>query len=181
MSVQFGSWTFEYSDNRTLAFDKLREQLSPFGPDGEARYHDEGIDMVCYHLHETEHERREEQPYRIATGQVLTWDGRLDNREDLARELAGSVRSSDSDVSIVGAAFVRWGLACLPKLVGDWALSIWDSRKHELVLAKDFLGTRPLFYSVEETHTQWCSVLDPLVLLAGRPFLLNREYLAGWF
>jgi len=60
-------------------------------------------------------------------------------------------------------------------------LSIWDSAAQQLVLAKDFLGTRSLFYFTDRTRAQWCTVLDPLVLFAGRRFPLNREYLAGWF
>ena len=103
------------------------------------------------------------------------------NRADLLRELAGLVAASATDVAIVAAAYMRWGLDSLPKLVGDWALSIWDSAEQQLVLAKDFLGTRSLFYSVHPTSARWCTVLDPLVLLAGRRFSLNREYLAGWF
>jgi asparagine synthase (glutamine-hydrolysing) len=132
-------------------------------------------------LREVEDTSGNEQPLRIDANRILTWDGRLDNRTDLLRELAGAVHSSDSDVAIVAAAYRQWALACLPKLVGDWALSIWDSQQQQLVLAKDFLGTRPLFYSIDENRAQWSSVLDPLVLFAGRRFALNREYLAGWF
>jgi asparagine synthase (glutamine-hydrolysing) len=181
MTVQFGRWSFERRGEETLAFGGLREYLAPYGPDGDSRFHDEGIDIFVHHFHETETVSAEQQPYPITASQVLIWDGRLDNREDLIRELAGAVHSSDSDVAIVAAAYAQWSLACLPKLIGDWALSIWDSQKRELVLAKDFLGTRPLFYSVDHARAQWSSILDPLVLFAGRRFPLDREYLAGWF
>ena len=181
MSVQFGNWNFRRCANKTLLRDPVHELLAPYGPDGEGRFHHEDIDIFFFRLHETEDARREEQPCRIGSHQVLTWDGRLDNRADLLRELAGMVTASATDVAIVAAAYMRWGLACLPKLIGDWALSIWDSAAQQLVLARDFLGTRSLFYCVEQTHAQWSTVLDPLVLLAGRQFPLNREYLAGWF
>ncbi len=179
MTVQFGCWRFERSEEEPLEFRRLREQLAPYGPDGEGSFHDEGFGIFVRYLRETV--SSQQQPYRINTGQILTWDGRLDNRQDLVRALAGTVHSCDSDLAIVAAAYTQWDTGCLPRLIGDWALSLWDSRKQELVLAKDFLGTRPLFYSVDEAHAQWSSVLDPLVLFAGRRFPLNREYLAGWF
>jgi asparagine synthase (glutamine-hydrolysing) len=180
MSLQFGNWNFERRDNRPLPFGRLREQLAPYGPDGESHFCDEAVDILFYNLCETENARCGEQPCRIAADQVLTWDGRLDNREDLVRQLR-TVRSCDSDAAMAAAAYRCWGLACFRKLLGDWALSLWDSREQQLVLAKDFLGVRPMFYSVDKTHVQWCSVIDPLVLSAGRRFQLNREYLAGWF
>jgi asparagine synthase (glutamine-hydrolysing) len=181
MSVQFGNWEFGRSESRGLDFCPVRECLAPYGPDGEGRFHDEHVDILYYRLGETEKFQHEAQPYRPNPNLVLTWDGRLDNRAELARELEGEVQPSDSDLAIVAAAYRRWGRACFPKLTGDWALSIWDSAEQQLLLAKDFLGTRPLFYSVDKTRAQWCSVLDPVVLFAGRRFPLNREYLAGWF
>jgi len=181
MSAQFGNWTFERRDQQALPLSALRQQLAPYGPDGEAHFHDECVDVIFYCLRETDEVANCEQPYPAGAAKVLTWDGRLDNREKLLEELPDAERAGGSDVAIVAAAYARWGLACLPKLLGDWVLSIWDSRNQELVLAKDFLGSRPLFYSVDNIRAQWCSVLDPLVLFAGRQFQLNREYIAGWF
>ena len=181
MSVQFGSWNFRRGPVDAAILAPVHAHLAPYGPDGEDRFHDADVDILFFRLQETEDTRSEEQPCLIGSHQVLTWDGRLDNRSDLLRELAGVVTASETDVAIVAAAYVRWGFACFPKLVGDWALSVWDSAQQQLVLAKDFLGTRSLFYSVDRTHAQWCSALDPLVLFAGHQFPLNREYLAGWF
>src|SRR6266852_626506 len=170
MSVQFGNWNFRRGSGDTSNLTPAPAHLTPYGPDGEDRFHDENTDILFFRLQETEDTRREEQPCRIGSHHVLTWDGRLDNRSDLLRELTGMVTASDTDVAFVAAAYLRWGIACLPKLVGDWALSIWDSAEQRLVLAKDFLGTRSLFYSVDRTHAQWCTVVDPLVLFAGHRF-----------
>jgi asparagine synthase (glutamine-hydrolysing) len=174
-------WNFEYRPNEAMDFSPVRALLAPYGPDGAASYHREGVDILYHALHETEESQREEQPYRIGTTQVLTWDGRLDNRTGLIRELSETLPASTPDVALVAAAYNRWGLGCLPKLIGDWALSVWHPDESKLVLAKDFMGTRPLFYSLDRTRVQWCTILDPLVLFAGHPFPLNREYLAGWF
>ena len=66
-------------------------------------------------------------------------------------------------------------------LIGDWALSIWDPHTRSLILAKDPIGTRHLYYSFDENHVTWSTILDPLVLSAGNPFALCEEYIAGWF
>jgi asparagine synthase (glutamine-hydrolysing) len=181
VSVQFGNWNFRRGSGDAALLASVRAHLASYGPEGEDRFHDKDTDILFFRQQETENTQREEQPCRISAYQVLTWDGRLDNRSDLLRELAGMVTASGTDAAFVAAAYLRWGLACFPKLVGDWALSIWDSAEQQLLLAKDFLGTRSLFYSVDRTHAQWCTVLDPLVLFAGHRFPLNREYLAGWF
>jgi asparagine synthase (glutamine-hydrolysing) len=50
-----------------------------------------------------------------------------------------------------------------------------------VTLAKDILGTRPLFYTLNKNELCWSSLLAPLVLVPGRPVSLNQEYIAGWF
>ena len=59
-------------------------------------------------------------------------------------------------------------------------VSIWDPRDRSLFLAKDFIGTRHLYYSVEKDHVTWCTILDPLVLFADHSFETEEEYVAGW-
>jgi asparagine synthase (glutamine-hydrolysing) len=49
-----------------------------------------------------------------------------------------------------------------------------------LILAKDPIGTRHLYYSFDEQQVSWSSILDPLLLLAGKTFTLETEYIAGW-
>jgi asparagine synthase (glutamine-hydrolysing) len=114
------------------------------------------------------------------SGSIITWDGRLDNREQLIDRLRGDLCSASTDLSIIAAAYERWGIDCLSKLIGDWALSIWDPRSRSLVLAKDFVGTRHLYYSIQGEQITWSTILDPLVLFAGHPFRLDEEYIAGW-
>jgi asparagine synthase (glutamine-hydrolysing) len=181
MSVQYGSWTFEHRPGVETDLAPIRAYLTAYGPDGEAAYHGEGTDILFYNLREVQQPASEQQPFVVGKRDILLWDGRLDNRTDLILQLSVDTSRSTSDVAIVAAAYSRWGLACLPKLVGDWALSVWHPDQRQLVLARDFMGARSLFYSVDRTRVQWCTILDPLALFARRLFPLDREYLAGWF
>ena len=112
---------------------------------------------------------------------MITWDGRLDNRAELINELCDSLTVNPTDVAIVAASYERWGAGCLPKLIGDWALSIWNPRERSVLLAKDPIGTRHLYYSFDNNQVSWSTILDPLVRLAGKTFALNEEYIAAWF
>src|SRR5258708_2240411 len=109
------------------------------------------------------------------------WEGRLDNRAELIRRLRDVLTIGSTDVEIVAAVYEYWGGDCFAMLIGDWALSIWDANTRSLVLAKDHIGTRLLYYSLDNNEVTWSTILDPLVLFAGKTFALCEEYIAGWF
>jgi asparagine synthetase B (glutamine-hydrolysing) len=63
--------------------------------------------------------------------------------------LVGRLSRKSTDLQIVDAALERWGTNAFAALIGDWAVSVWNPKDQSLVLAKDFIGTRHLFYSLE--------------------------------
>jgi len=181
MSIQFGRWHFQSVPPAPRYLEKVRGAVAGYGPDGTCSYSEAGVDILYAALHTTKESRQEKQPQATASGIVLTWDGRLDNRATFLGPLGKTVASDSPDVSIVASAYERWGTSCLALLVGDWALSIWNPHDRSLILAKDPIGGRPLYYSLDQDQVIWCSILDPLVLFAGKSFQLNGEYIAGWF
>ncbi|MCI0721501.1 MAG: asparagine synthase-related protein, partial [Acidobacteria bacterium] len=128
----------------------------------------------------TRESRGELQPFVSSNGNVMLWDGRLDNRSELLEQLNGAFFPAGTDVAIVMAAYEQWETDCFRRLIGDWALSVWDAREQVVLLAKDFVGSRHLHYSISRERVEWCTVLDPLVLLAGHSFALSEEYVAGY-
>jgi len=180
MSAQFGRWSFSGQPAPAGYIERARQMLAPHGPDGESRYAGPGVDIIYRAFHTTRESRREQQPVQVSWDAVLTWDGRLDNREELIRQLDRSVTLESSDAAIAAAAYERWGTKSFGKLIGDWALSIWNPKEQTLLLAKDFLGTRHLYYLQDEAQVLWSSILEPIVLLAGKTFQLEKEYIAGW-
>src|SRR5208282_4615553 len=80
---------------------------------------------------------------------VLHWDGRLDNRNDLLPLLADLLREDKSNSNVALAAYQRWGTDGLVHLIGDWSVVIRDDANRTTVLASDFAGVRPLYYSVK--------------------------------
>jgi len=180
MSVQFGTWNFEDQPPAPDYIDKVSATLAPYGPDSNESYSEGGINILYRAFHTTKESHREKQPHICPSGAVITWDGRLDNRIDLISELRDSLTVNSTDVAIVAAAYEKWGANCFAKLVGDWALSIWNPRERSVLLAKDPIGTKHLYYSFDEKQLTWSTILDPLVRLAGKTFEICEEYIAGW-
>ncbi len=179
MSVQAGIWHLDGSpvDRESLA--RISQSVAEYGVDGETTHVCQSLGMLYRPFYTTAEARLEHQPCRSAMGNLITWDGRLDNREDLIVQLHELLTDDQTDLAIVSAAFDRWGTNCFPKLVGDWAVSIWDPINEQLVLARDYIGIRHLFYYVRPERIVWCSHLSPLALCGDR-FTLCDDYIAGY-
>ena len=181
MSAQFGRWNFAGESLAPDYVEKVNALLLPYGPDGSGCFSRDGVSIIYRTFHTTTEARSEVQPRISASGVVITWDGRLDNRAQLFRDLRDRLADTPTDIDIVVAAYERWGTESFARLVGDWALAVWNPKARSLILAKDFIGTRPLYYASDKNQVSWSTILDPLVLFAQKHFALCEEYLAGWF
>ncbi len=180
MSVQAGIWNFDGEPVDPELLASLSAALKEQGPDGEMTFVDGSVGLLYRPFHTTLESHKEKQPYFSPDGFVLTWDGRLDNREDFASNVCGAGSSPQTDVALVAAAFGHDGTNCFGHIIGDFALSVWDPTTRTLILAKDYLGTRHLFYYLTSKRVIWCKYLDPIVLLCGAPLTLDDEYVAGY-
>jgi asparagine synthase (glutamine-hydrolysing) len=180
MSVQFGKWNFDGKPLEPDYLDKVLALLRPYAPDGTSASQIGTACLAYGAFHSTFESQNDSQPRLFSSHFTMTWDGRLDNRSELILELRADLPTNPSDSEIVAAAYDRWGSCSFPKIVGDWALAIYDSRQGLLTLAKDAIGARPLYYSLDRNLIHWSTLLDPLVLLGDRKFALDREYVTGW-
>lgn len=111
--------------------------------------------------------------------QVLHWDGRLDNRDDLLSRLSDSLNGDSSNAVIARAIYERSGVAGFVNLIGDWSMVIRDHAKRTTVLASDFAGVRPLYYHVQAGRVLWSTRLQTLVEETGITDL-DEQYIAGF-
>lgn len=116
--------------------------LAPRGPDGAGAWRGPGVALIHRALHATPDARDEAQPRVDGGGRVVVLDGRLDDRDALARTL-GAPRDA-GDAALVLAAFAAWDVACVDHLAGDFAFAIWEPTRRRLVLGRDVFGARPL-------------------------------------
>lgn len=119
---------------------------------------------------------------------VLVMDGRVDNWEELRRELLGRrvVLRTRSDAELVLRAYETWGRECLPHIDGDFALLIWDARRQEAFCARDRTGSKPFIYYWDGKTFVFASELHAILELPGIKEVFNEgllaEYLADeWY
>jgi asparagine synthase (glutamine-hydrolysing) len=89
------------------------------------------------------------QPMRDAeTGNWIVYNGEIYNFREIRSELeqCGVRFTSRSDTEVLLKAYGRWGEAVLPKLRGMFAFAIWDAQRHRLLLARDPMGVKPIYY-----------------------------------
>jgi asparagine synthase (glutamine-hydrolysing) len=77
---------------------------------------------------------------------LVVCDARIDNLDQLSKELADLEIASVSDAAVVAKAYRRWGVDAAAKLDGDFAFIVWDCRRRRLYAARDRFGLRSLHY-----------------------------------
>src|SRR5215467_7777346 len=119
------------------------------------------------------------QRHQKVRTEVLHWDGRLDNRDDLLLRLRDSLEGDTSNAAVARAAYERWGTSGFVHLIGDWSLVIRDRINHTTILASDFAGVRPLYYHVQGERVLWSSRLQSLLDATGISDL-DEHYIAAF-
>lgn len=91
------------------------------------------------------------QPMSVEAGATvaITYSGEVYNFTELRAELTGLGHRfrTRSDTEVVLHAYLEWGTAFVDRLNGMYAFAIWDGRGQELILVRDRLGVKPLFYA----------------------------------
>ena len=95
----------------------------------------------------------------------VVFNGEIYNHVELRRELqaAGHRFRSHSDTEVIAHAWRRWGPGALRRFNGQWAFALWDARRGRLVLARDTVGVRPLYYAVRDGRLTFASTVAALL------------------
>ena len=97
-----------------------------------------------------------------ATGNWITYNGETYNFKELRRELGGEWRSN-TDTEVVLRAYDKWGMDAFRRLRGMFALALWDQSRQRLILARDPLGIKPLYYYTSNEQFVFASELRALL------------------
>jgi asparagine synthetase B (glutamine-hydrolysing) len=108
VGIQFGRWNFDCRPCAPDYVTKVRTSLAPYGPDSDESYSKVGINIFYRAFHTTTEASTERQPHISSSGTVVTWDGRLDNRDELSRDVRPNLIGDSSDLAIVAAAYEQW-------------------------------------------------------------------------
>jgi len=148
------------------AVKKMSLRLQHRGPDGQGLW--SGPDVVLGHrrLSIQDLSPAGHQPM-VSGDHALTYNGELYNHEALRASLPGPWRSS-GDTEVLLHLLAREGAACLSRLVGMFAFGVWDGARKRLLLARDRLGIKPVYYRLLPDGIAFASELKALLEL-GKP------------
>ena len=97
------------------------------------------------------------------TGNWITYNGETYNFKELRSEIDKPEWTSNTDTEVVLHAYQKWGVDAFQKMRGMFALAIWDERRQQLLLARDPLGIKPLYYYADEKQLIFASELRALL------------------
>src|SRR6185295_8084871 len=114
-----------------------------------------------------------DQPVSNEDATVWTvFNGEIYNFAEIRTELEahGHVFRSNSDTEVIVHGYKQWGDAVLTRFNGMFGLAIWDVAKRRLVLARDPMGIKPVYYSVQNGSLAFGSEIRPVrAALAAAP------------
>jgi asparagine synthase (glutamine-hydrolysing) len=166
---------FNWSDG--VLIEQMKALLVHRGPDDHGSYVAEGVSLGHRRLSIVDLSENGRQPLSNEDGSVwITFNGEIYNHAELRERLEakGHVFRSRADTESVVHAYEEYGLDFVKHLTGMFALAIWDARERRLVLARDRLGIKPLYYTLQGTQIRFASEIkallaDPLVPRKVRP------------
>lgn len=158
--------------------DAMVATLRHRGPDGEGSFFGPGIAFGHTRLAIIDLTAASDQPFiDEAAGLAMVFNGEIYNYLELKSELQalGHTFGSNGDTEVLLRAYAQWGTDCLPRLNGMFSFAIWDGRKHQLVLARDRFGEKPMY--VARTGRSVVFASEMKAILAVRPELrrANRK------
>lgn len=165
----------------------MNDTLAHRGPDGDGIWTDAAAGIALGHrrLAIVDLSPTGVQPMHSADGRwVVTYNGEIFNFGDLRTELArAGVRfrgTSDTEVMLEG--FAHWGVReSLARLVGMFAIALWDRKERTLWLVRDRLGVKPLYYAYDGTRLFFGSELKALRAAPGFAPSIDRDALVAYF
>ena len=174
---------YQQTDGHKLA-DVMTDRIAHRGPDagGVWAHQDERVSIQLGHrrLSIIDLSSAADQPFR-KDNLVLVYNGELYNYKQLRGELAAAGASfiTHSDTEVVLEAWRRWGPGSLDRFRGMFAFALADTRTGELVLARDPLGIKPLFYHQRGEGIVFASELKALLAAVGTELRIEPATLAA--
>jgi len=120
------------------------------------------------------------QPMCNEDGTVwIVFNGEIYNHVEIRRELERTGRhrwkTDHSDTEVILHAFEEWGIECLHRFRGMFAIALWDSRCNELWLVRDRMGIKPLYYSVHHGRLVFASEIKALLRDSDQRRSVNEQ------
>ncbi len=149
-----------------LLLEKMNEVQKHRGPDDKGIYIDGSIGLGMTRLSIIDLSSNAHQPMSNENNNVwIVFNGEIYNHNQLRNELKtkGHIYKSNSDTESILHLYEEYGVDCINKLNGMFAFAIWDSNLNRLLLARDRLGKKPLYYTRFNNHFCFSSEIKAIL------------------
>ncbi|MFE6135725.1 lasso peptide isopeptide bond-forming cyclase [Bacillus sp. NPDC057893] len=160
---------------------QLMSYLQKYPADDIQIWHKENVFLGCHAQWITPESVGEQLPfYNYEKQLAITADAIIDNRNELFEKLQVDYadRKNMTDSELILLSYQKWGEAAPKYLVGDFAFMIWDEKKQTLFGARDFSGSRTLYFYRGEEKFAFCTIINPLFTLPYVEKKLNEQWIA---
>jgi len=181
MTALAGRWNFDGRPDAGASCRRMLAAQACYGPHGERQWSEGAIAMGRRLFRTVPEDRFDRQPLHGAHGRLtLVADVRLDNREELgaALRLAAAEAAGLCDAALLLKALERWEEGALDRLVGDFAFALWNAADRRLMLARDFVGQRPLHYHRAAGFFAFATMPKGLHALPEIPYEADEQAMA---
>lgn len=112
---------------------------------------------------------------------VITFNGEIYNHMEIRRELESigghKWKTDHSDTEMIIHAYEEWGIECLQKFRGMFAMALWDGRKKKFYLIRDRIGIKPIYYIMENGVLTFASEIKAILKVRERKAQVNEKVL----
>ena len=162
--------------------ERVANALRVHGPDRSDVLVAGDIGLVHVLMRMTPEDRFDRQPWRGASGAIVTADLRLDNRDEVLARLGVAPQDAMAwpDSRLLLAAWEKFGDDLWPTLRGPFAAAIWDARRRTLTLVRDHLGLNVVMYHKTDRFFAFATMPNGLFALPEVPRELSEEKMADF-
>jgi asparagine synthase (glutamine-hydrolysing) len=158
---------FQPIEDVSIEFSSLQRHLYNRGPDASCAIQDGNIILGHSLLSIREHGRKQ-QPFETDES-IVVFNGEIYNFDTLQNIF--SMDDITSEVALIAELYERYGTDFFRRLYGEFAIAIWDKISKKLILTRDFFGTKPLYYYVEDQ----CMFASEISAILETPFI-NKQF-----
>lgn len=161
---------------------RMRDTMTHRGPDGEGLWVSPDRTAGLGHRRLAIVDLSPEAAQPMSRGNLwLSFNGEIYNQDDLRRQLGPHrFRTGSSDSEVILHAYEEWGLGALSRLRGMFALALYDVRTRRLLLARDRLGLKPLYYTRAGSSFLFASEIKALLEHPGVRRAMNLRALGNY-
>jgi len=165
-----GEFRFNKSQFDNVKLTKLMDSIASRGNDSKGTYKEKNIFLGHHRLSIIDTSDKSNQPMKI-NDLVIIFNGVIYNYKELRKNLItkGHIFNSSGDTEVIIRLYIEYGSECVNYLDGVFSFAIYDTKKNNLFLARDRIGIKPLYYTLDNNEFRFSSSMNGLINKNEKP------------